>query len=61
MLGNMIIKSTIGIPTIVGVIKEVNKFSFIFLLKVQASLMMREISARGSQGICILRLLIGGR
>lgn len=61
MLGNMIIKSTIGIPTIVGVIKEVNKFSFIFLLKVQASLMMGEISARGSQGICILRLLIGGR
>lgn len=34
MLGNIMINTTIGTPIIVGVIKEVNKLSFIFLLKV---------------------------
>lgn len=32
-LGNIIIKRTIGKPTNVGVMKEANRFSFIFLLK----------------------------
>lgn len=34
MLGNMIIRITIGSPMIVGVAKEVNKFSFILILRV---------------------------
>lgn len=33
MLGNMIIRTTIGSPIIVGVVKEVNRFSFIFFLR----------------------------
>lgn len=33
MLGNIIINTTIGSPIIVGVVKEVNRFSFIFFLK----------------------------
>lgn len=33
MLGNIIIKTTIGSPIIVGVMKEANRFSFIFFLK----------------------------
>ena len=33
MLGNKIIKITIGSPIIVGVAKEANKFSFILFLK----------------------------
>ena len=30
MLGNIIINTTTGNPIIVGVVKEVNRFSFIF-------------------------------
>ena len=33
MLGNMIIKITIGSPVIVRIMKEANKFSFILFLK----------------------------
>lgn len=33
MLGNIIIKITIGNPIIVGVVKEANRFSFIFFLR----------------------------
>lgn len=33
MLGNMIIRTTIGKPIIVGVVKEENRFSFIFFLR----------------------------
>lgn len=33
MVGNSMIIVIIGIPIIIGVIKEANKFSFIFLLK----------------------------
>lgn len=33
MLGIIMIKMTIGIPTIVGVMKEANRFSFILFLK----------------------------
>lgn len=33
ILGNMMIRITIGRPIIVGVAKEVNRFSFILILK----------------------------
>lgn len=33
ILGNIIIKITIGSPIIVGVVKEANRFSFIFFLR----------------------------
>uniref|UniRef100_A0A671EWL1 Uncharacterized protein n=1 Tax=Rhinolophus ferrumequinum TaxID=59479 RepID=A0A671EWL1_RHIFE len=33
MLGNIMIKTTMGRPIIIGVMKEVNKFSFIWFLK----------------------------
>ena len=33
MLGNRIIRTTMGRPIIVGVAKEANKFSFILFLK----------------------------
>lgn len=33
ILGNIIIKTTIGSPIIVGVMKEANRFSFIFFLR----------------------------
>ena len=33
ILGNIIIRMTTGNPIIVGVVKEANRFSFIFFLK----------------------------
>lgn len=34
MLGNIIMRITIGSPINVGVVKEANKFSFIFFLRI---------------------------
>ena len=33
MLGNIMMRTTIGSPIIVGVVKEANRSSFIFFLK----------------------------
>lgn len=42
IVGNKMIKVTIGIPISVGVMKGVNKFSFIFLLKAYYILFVLE-------------------
>lgn len=58
MLGNMVIAITIGSPIIVGVMKEENKFSFIFFLKVLWILIWVLVLAQGSLESCILLLLV---
>lgn len=40
MVGNMIMRATMGSPIIVGVMKEENKFSFIWSLKGQSVLVI---------------------
>ena len=52
MLGNRMIRSTIGRPIIVGAAKEVNRFSFIFLLRaccflVAAYVLVLDLLGRG--------------
>lgn len=58
MLGNMVMAITIGSPIIVGVMKEENKFSFIFFLKVLWILIWVLVLAQGSLESCILLLLV---
>lgn len=45
MLGNKMIRITMGRPIIVGVVKEANRFSFIFLLKVYCFLVAMFVLA----------------
>ena len=58
MLGNMVMAITIGSPIIVGVMKEENKFSFIFFLKVLWILIWILVLAQGSLESCILLPLV---
>lgn len=59
MLGNMIIKITIGSPIIVGVVKEVNRFSFILILRVLYMLVFWLILALDLGDVGGLKFLVG--
>lgn len=50
MLGNRMIRVTIGRPIIVGEVKEVNRFSFIFFLRGYWFLMLITVSILGLFG-----------
>lgn len=50
MLGNKTIRTTIGRPIIVGVAKEANRFSFIFLLRVHCFLIVARVLVLGLLG-----------
>lgn len=52
IIGNMIMIVTIGIPIITGVMKEANRFSFIFFLKgwVFYSIVLLKLLRRGGSG-----------
>lgn len=58
MLGNMIIRITIGRPIIVGVAKEANRFSFILILKGQSVLLFWLSLLLGVSGRSALRFLV---
>lgn len=51
-------KITIGRPIIVGVAKEVNRFSFIFLLKVHYFLVVIFVLVLGSLGSDVWRFSV---
>jgi len=50
ILGNKTIRITIGRPIIVGVAKEVNRFSFIFLLRAHCFLIAACVLVLGLLG-----------
>lgn len=58
MLGNMMIRITIGRPIIVGVAKEANRFSFILILKGQSVLLFWLSLLPGVSGRSALRFLV---
>lgn len=58
MLGNMMIRITIGRPTIVGVAKEANRFSFILILKGQSVLLFWLSLLLGVSDRSALRLVL---
>lgn len=58
MLGNMMIRITIGRPTIVGVAKEANRFSFILILKGQSVLLFWLSLLLGVSDRSALRFLV---
>lgn len=57
MVGNIIIKTTIGRPIIVGVMNEANRFSFIWCLKELFVLVILWMLAQGLSSIHVLRFL----
>lgn len=58
MLGNMMIRITIGRPIIVGVAKEANRFSFILILKGQSVLLFWLSLLLGVSDRSALRFLV---
>lgn len=57
MLGNRMIRVTIGRPIIVGEAKEVNRFSFIFFLRGYWFLMLITVSILGLLGSGVWKFL----
>lgn len=57
-LGNSTIRVTRGRPKIIGVIKEVNKFSFILFLKGCFVLIFLLVSVLDCDKSCVLKLLV---
>ena len=57
-LGNKIIRVTRGRPNIIGVIKEVNRFSFILFLKGCFVLIFLLVSVLDCDKSCVLKLLV---
>ena len=57
-LGNSTIRVTRGRPKITGVIKEVNKFSFILFLKGCFVLIFLLVSVLDCDKSCVLKLLV---
>ena len=58
ILGNIIIKITIGRPIIVRVMKEANRFSFILFLKGWTVFALWCVLTLGWSNKCTLRLLV---
>lgn len=57
-LGNSTIRVTRGRPKIIGVIKEVDKFSFILFLKGCFVLIFLLVSVLDCDKSCVLKLLV---
>lgn len=58
-LGNKTIRVTRGRPRIIGVMKEVNKFSFILFLRGCFVLIFLSMLIPGCGRNCVLKFLIG--